>query len=135
VITKEIEFNNSLHSAFLKIGKKCVSRTLIGWLLTRGGGGAINLSDWLIASARAITQRNRVSPVERYLQELWEIRSSGAGVKETTYYTALHLPRTECPLVIRTDFEDQRAWETICKTIRAPVPAPRRLVLRIRGVS
>jgi hypothetical protein len=30
-----------------------------------------------------------MSPVERYLQELREIHSSGAGVKETTYYTAL----------------------------------------------
>src|SRR5258708_1214879 len=30
-----------------------------------------------------------MSPVEKYLQELREIRSSGAGVKETTYYTAL----------------------------------------------
>ncbi len=25
------------------------------------------------------------------------------------------------PLVIRTDFENQQAWETICKLIRAPV--------------
>jgi hypothetical protein len=25
--------------------------------------------------------------------------------------------------VIRTDFEDQKAWKTICKLIRAPVPA------------
>src|SRR5258708_15303950 len=30
-----------------------------------------------------------MSPVEKSLQELREIRSSGAGVKETTYYTAL----------------------------------------------
>ncbi len=30
-----------------------------------------------------------MTPVEKYLQELREICSSGAGVKETTYYTAL----------------------------------------------
>jgi hypothetical protein len=30
-----------------------------------------------------------MTPVEKYFQELREIRSSGAGVKETTYYTAL----------------------------------------------
>jgi len=27
-------------------------------------------------------------------------------------------------LVIRTEFENQQAWEAICKLIRAPVPAP-----------
>ena len=27
-------------------------------------------------------------------------------------------------LVIRTEFENQQAWETICELIRAPVPAP-----------
>ena len=31
------------------------------------------------------------------------------------------LPETVNPLVIRTDFENQQAWETICKLIRAPV--------------
>ena len=31
------------------------------------------------------------------------------------------LPKTTNPLVIRTDFENQQAWETICKLIRAPV--------------
>jgi hypothetical protein len=31
------------------------------------------------------------------------------------------LPKTENPLVIRTDFENQQAWETICDLIRAPV--------------
>jgi hypothetical protein len=31
------------------------------------------------------------------------------------------LPKTTHPLVIRTDFENQQAWETICKLIRAPV--------------
>jgi hypothetical protein len=30
-------------------------------------------------------------------------------------------PKTTNPLVIRTDFENQQAWETICKLIRAPV--------------
>lgn len=30
-----------------------------------------------------------MSPVETYLQELREIRSTHAGVEETTYYTAL----------------------------------------------
>jgi hypothetical protein len=34
------------------------------------------------------------------------------------------IPHTVNPLVIRTDFEGQRAWKTICKLIRAPVPAP-----------
>ena len=34
------------------------------------------------------------------------------------------LPKTVNPLVIRTDFENQRRWKTICKMIRAPVPAP-----------
>ena len=32
------------------------------------------------------------------------------------------LPKTTHPLVIRTDFENQQAWETICKLIRSPVP-------------
>ena len=32
------------------------------------------------------------------------------------------LPQTNSPVVIRTDFENQKAWETICKSIRAPVP-------------
>ena len=32
------------------------------------------------------------------------------------------LPKTNHPLVIRTDFENQQAWETICELIRAPVP-------------
>jgi hypothetical protein len=31
------------------------------------------------------------------------------------------LPKATNPLVIRTDFENQHAWETICKLIRAPV--------------
>jgi hypothetical protein len=31
-------------------------------------------------------------------------------------------PKTNCALVIRTDFEDQQTWETISKLIRAPVP-------------
>jgi hypothetical protein len=31
------------------------------------------------------------------------------------------LPETEDPLVLRTDFSDQAAWETICATIREPV--------------
>jgi hypothetical protein len=31
------------------------------------------------------------------------------------------LPETENPLVLRTDFSDQAAWETICATIRDPV--------------
>jgi hypothetical protein len=35
-----------------------------------------------------------------------------------------HLPKTNNPLVIRTDFENLQAWKAICKTIRAPVPAP-----------
>src|SRR5215469_4504077 len=34
------------------------------------------------------------------------------------------LPKTNNPLVVRTDFENQQAWRTICKLIRAPVPAP-----------
>jgi len=31
------------------------------------------------------------------------------------------LPQSEHPLVIRTDFGNQPAWETICELIRAPV--------------
>jgi len=31
------------------------------------------------------------------------------------------LPKTANAVVIRTDFEDQQAWETICRLIRAPV--------------
>ena len=31
------------------------------------------------------------------------------------------LPQTNNPLVIRTDFENQQAWKTVCKLIRAPV--------------
>ena len=31
----------------------------------------------------------QMSPVEKYFQELCDIRSAGAGVKETSYYTAL----------------------------------------------
>ena len=31
------------------------------------------------------------------------------------------LPKTSDPLVVRTDFENQRAWETICDLIRQPV--------------
>src|ERR1700730_6812291 len=31
------------------------------------------------------------------------------------------LPKTNDPVVIRTDFDNQQAWETICKLIRAPV--------------
>ena len=31
------------------------------------------------------------------------------------------LPKTANPLVIRTDFENQQVWETICDLIRAPV--------------
>lgn len=31
------------------------------------------------------------------------------------------LPKTNNPLVIRTDFESQQAWEGICQLIRAPV--------------
>jgi hypothetical protein len=34
------------------------------------------------------------------------------------------LPKTNHPLVVRTDFERQQSWETICKLIRAPVYAP-----------
>ncbi len=33
------------------------------------------------------------------------------------------LPRTNNPLVVRTGFESQRTWKTVCKLIRAPVPA------------
>ena len=31
------------------------------------------------------------------------------------------LPKTEHPLLIRTDFENQKAWEAICEAVRAPV--------------
>jgi hypothetical protein len=31
------------------------------------------------------------------------------------------LPKTDNPLVIRTDFETQQTWEKICELIRAPV--------------
>jgi hypothetical protein len=31
------------------------------------------------------------------------------------------IPETEQPLVLRTDFSDQVAWEIICATIREPV--------------
>ena len=34
------------------------------------------------------------------------------------------LPKTNNPLVVRTDFENQQAWKTVCKLIRAPIPAP-----------
>jgi hypothetical protein len=34
------------------------------------------------------------------------------------------LPKTNNPLVVRTDFENQQAWNAICKLIRAPVHAP-----------
>jgi hypothetical protein len=34
------------------------------------------------------------------------------------------LPKTNNPLVVRTNFENQQAWKTVCKQIRAPVPAP-----------
>lgn len=34
------------------------------------------------------------------------------------------LPKSNNPLVVRTDFENQQAWKTVCKLIRAPVPAP-----------
>jgi hypothetical protein len=30
-------------------------------------------------------------------------------------------PKTANPLVIRTDFENQQAWDAICGLIRAPV--------------
>jgi hypothetical protein len=33
------------------------------------------------------------------------------------------LPETNNPLVVRIDFENQRAWKRVCKLIRAPVPA------------
>lgn len=32
-----------------------------------------------------------------------------------------HIPNTENPLVLRTDFSDNAAWERICKLIRQPV--------------
>jgi hypothetical protein len=31
------------------------------------------------------------------------------------------LPKTTNPVVIRTDFEHQQTWETICELVRAPV--------------
>jgi hypothetical protein len=31
------------------------------------------------------------------------------------------IPKTENPLVLRTDFSDQAAWDRICKMIRKPV--------------
>jgi hypothetical protein len=34
------------------------------------------------------------------------------------------LPKTTNPAVVRTDFEQQQSWETICNLIRAPVCAP-----------
>lgn len=34
------------------------------------------------------------------------------------------LPKTKNPLVVRTDFERQQAWKTICRLVRAPVYAP-----------
>jgi hypothetical protein len=34
------------------------------------------------------------------------------------------LPKTTNPLVVRTDFEDQKAWNAICEILRAPVPDP-----------
>ena len=34
-----------------------------------------------------------------------------------------NLPKTNNPLVIRTDAGNQQAWKSICKLIRAPVPA------------
>lgn len=33
------------------------------------------------------------------------------------------LPKSNSPLVVRTNFEDAKAWKAICKIIRAPVPA------------
>ena len=34
------------------------------------------------------------------------------------------LPKTNNPLVVRTEFENQQAWKTVCKLIRAPIQAP-----------
>ena len=34
------------------------------------------------------------------------------------------LPKTNNPLVVRTDFENPQAWKTIRELISAPVPAP-----------
>jgi len=34
------------------------------------------------------------------------------------------LPKTNNPLVVRTDFEDEQAWKTLRKLISAPVQAP-----------
>ena len=31
------------------------------------------------------------------------------------------IPQTENPLILRTDFSNQAAWEAICRTIREPV--------------
>ena len=36
----------------------------------------------------------------------------------------MQLPKTNNPLVVRTSFENRKAWKEICKAIRAPVPAP-----------
>lgn len=35
-----------------------------------------------------------------------------------------HLPATANPLVLRTDFSNQGAWDTICATIQAPTQTP-----------
>jgi len=34
------------------------------------------------------------------------------------------LPKTNCPLVIRTDFDNHPTWKRICELITAPVPSP-----------
>jgi hypothetical protein len=34
------------------------------------------------------------------------------------------LPKTINPVVLRTDFEGQQAWSTICTLIQEPVPSP-----------
>ena len=34
------------------------------------------------------------------------------------------IPQTNCPLVIRTDFEDDRRWTEVWDAIRAPVAGP-----------
>ena len=38
--------------------------------------------------------------------------------------TQKQIPQSHIALVVRTAFENQKAWKTICKQIRAPVPAP-----------
>jgi hypothetical protein len=70
-----------------------------------------------------IQPRDRMRRMNGYLCILLCVMVA-LGASPIRFKALKQIPKTADPLVIRTDFEHQQAWKTICRLIRQPVQVP-----------